>query len=418
MHTVIIGAGFGGIRALNGIAKDPKQRITLVDRNDYNFFPPLIYQVAAGFLAPSDISYPLRKFITGKANVRYRQGSLQAIDTTRQVITLDNGELHYDRLVLAIGAEPNFFGNVNIAQHALPMKSLRDALSIRNHLLHQFNQAASVDKKSRESYVNIVIAGGGPSGVELAGVLSEIRMDIFKHEYPELQSSKGGISLVTADPVLLAPMQQKSQQYAKQQLQNYGVALTFDDTVSDYDATTVTLGSGRQIPAKTLIWTAGVRCHRIEGLNDDDYGRGQRLVVDQHLRLPHYDNIYAIGDIALATHEPNYAAGHPQLGQVAMSQGIYLGRYLRGATDKPYVYKHRGDMAMIGRMKAVADLKSFSVTGFMAWLSWVWVHIIALITVRNRIATAYDWMIAFFTCNQSLRMGITPDVTKLPDRKI
>lgn len=407
MHTVIIGAGFAGLRAMNRLAKDASQRITLIDRHDYNFFPPLIYQVAAGFLAPSDISYPLRKYIVGNDNVRYRQGIFQGLDTQRNTVMLDNGEVTYDRLVLAIGAEPNYFGNANIEKHAFAMKRLSEALHIRNRLLQQFNYAATLPKAERAPYLRIVIAGGGPSGVELAGVLSEIRNDIFANEYPELEQALSVIELITADPHLLMPMREKSQRYAKERLEQYGVNITFSDPVADYDGTTIRLASGKEIRAKTLIWTAGVKCPRIDGLQDADIGRGNRLLVDEHLRLINHDNIYALGDIAVCHHDKNYPDGYPQLGQVAMSQGTYLGNNLRRKRPKPYVYKHRGDMAMIGRMRAVADINGFSFNGFVAWVTWVWIHIIALSTNKNRIATTYNWMISFFTRNQSMRMEIT-----------
>ncbi len=407
MNTVIIGAGFGGLRVTNELCKDKSQEITLIDRLDYSFFPPLIYQVAAGFLAPSDISYPLRKYLANKNNVRYRQGILQSIDTKKNIIQLDNGAVHYDRLVLAIGAESNYFGNANIEKYAFPMKRLSEALHIRNRLLQQFNYAATLPESERIPYLRIVIAGGGPSGVELAGVLAEVRNDIFDREYPEFSKSSGGIELITADPALLMPMSKKSHEYAKEQLEQYGVNLTFSDPVKDYDGTTVTLVSGKKIKAKTMIWAAGVMCKQIEGLKDEDRAPGNRLFVNENLKLINYDNIYAIGDIALCQHDNNYPNGHPQLGQVAMSQGNYLGKNLRSTTPKPYVYKHRGDMAMVGRLKAVADIEKTSFNGFFAWITWVWVHIIALATAKNRIATTYNWMIAFFTRNQSMRMEIT-----------
>lgn len=407
MHTVIIGAGFAGLRTMNHLAKDRSQRITLIDRHDYNFFPPLIYQVAAGFLAPSDISYPLRKYIAGSGNVHYRQGILQGIDTQRNCVMLDNGELLYDRLVLAIGAEPNYFGNVNIEKYAFPMKRLSEALHIRNRLLQQFNYAATLPTSERAPYLKVVIAGGGPSGVELAGVLSEIRNDIFAREYPEFGADIGNIELITADPELLMPMSAKSQQYAKIKLEQYGVKMTFSDPVKDYDGLTVTLFSGKTLQAKTMIWTAGVKCTRIDGLNDADFHRSNRLLVDAHLRLVNHDNIYALGDIAICHSDKKYPDGHPQLGQVAMSQGNYLGDNLRRKNPRPYAYKHRGDMAMIGRLKAVADIHSINFKGFSAWLAWVWIHIIALSTNKNRIATTYNWMISFFTRNQSMRMEIT-----------
>lgn len=405
-HTVLLGAGFAGIRCLEQLAKHCNDRITLIDRNDYHFFPPLIYQVSAGFLAPSDISYPLRKFIADDAHVYYRQGNLLSIDAVAKVVTLDTGEITYDRLIIAIGADTNYFGKDEIKAHALPMKTINDALSIRNHLLAQFNYAASLPVAEREPYLTIVIAGGGPSGVELAGVMSEIRLNILHKEYPELLDNIGGITLVTADPVLLPPMSEKAQAYAKSQMQDFKVELIFSDPVENYDGYEVRLKSGKVLYTHNLIWTTGVICRPIEGLNEADYGRGKRLLVDEHLALVNHQDIYAIGDIALATHQEGYQNGHPQLGQVASAQGTYLGKYLSGKTDKPFSYHHSGDMAMIGRLTAVADLKGLHLRGFIGWLSWVIIHILALSTAKNRLATTWNWMIAFFTGNQSFRMSI------------
>ncbi|WP_227679576.1 NAD(P)/FAD-dependent oxidoreductase [Psychrobacter sp. Pi2-51] len=411
-HIVLIGAGFAGIRCLEQLAKYSADRITLVDRNDYHFFPPLIYQVSAGFLASSDISYPLRRFIENYDNVRYRQGNLLRINTKDKVVTLDTGNVSYDRLIIATGAETNYFGNKDIEAHALPMKTIKDALSIRNHMLAQFNYAASLPVAEREPYLSIVIAGGGPSGVELAGVMSEIRLYTLHKEYPELLENVGGITLVTADPVLLAPMSAEAQRYTQLQMEKFKVDLVFSDPVARYDGHIVTLKSGKTLHTHNLIWTAGVTCEPINGLNPDDYGRGNRLVVNSHLALQHHKDIYALGDIALATHDDNYPNGHPQLGQVASSQGTYLGKYLSDKTVEPFQYKHSGDMAMIGRLTAVADIKGMHLKGIIAWLAWVVIHILSLSTAKNRLATTWNWMTAFLTGNQSFRMGIQPHEDK------
>lgn len=407
-HIVLIGAGFAGIRCLEQLAKYSADRITLVDRNDYHFFPPLIYQVSAGFLASSDISYPLRRYISNYDNVRYRQGTLLSINPKDKTITLDTGEISYDRLIIAKGAETNYFGNQELAMHALPMKTIKDALSIRNHMLSQFNYAASLPVAEREPYLSIVIAGGGPSGVELAGVMSEIRRYTLHKEYPELLDNIGGITLVTADPVLLAPMSESSQQYTKLQMEKFRVDLIFSDPVKSYDGHMVTLQSGQTLHTHNLIWTAGVTCDFIQGLDTEDYGQGKRLLVDSHLSLINHNDIYALGDIALATHDEAYPKGHPQLGQVASSQGTYLGKYLSGKTEKAFHYKHSGDMAMIGRLTAVADINGSHLKGFIAWFAWVVIHILSLSTAKNRLATTWNWMVAFFTGKQSFRMSIEP----------
>lgn len=409
-HTVIVGAGFGGIRCLKDLMHDTSRRITLVDRNDYNFFPPLIYQVAGGFLPPSDISYPLRKFIAGNDHVRYRQGTLVSVNPTAKTITLDSGVLSYDELVIATGAEVNYFGNTNLEKHSLPMKKLTDALAIRNTLLKQMDIASRLPADERAPYLTIVIAGGGPSGVELAGVLGDVARNAFEKEYPELLGSGAKILMITGDPVLLKPFSEQSQAYARKEMENYGIELMFNKIVKNYDGETVTLASGETIASKTLIWTAGVTCHKLDGFKDEDYAHGNRLKVNPQLCLPDYEDIYVIGDYAMCTSDSNYPKGHPQLGQVANEQGAYLADLLKKsdkANAAPFAFKNHGNMAMIGRGKAVADT-SKHMEGFIAWAAWAVVHVWKLNTAKNRIATMWDWMISFITGNQSFRMSFTP----------
>ncbi|MDO4643476.1 MAG: NAD(P)/FAD-dependent oxidoreductase [Cardiobacteriaceae bacterium] len=409
---VILGGGFAGVNLARIMGKQAAYSITLVDQNNYNFFPPLIYQIAAGFMSPSDISYPFRKLFNKKKNIRFRQGRVTRIDPVEKRVFLEHGSVDYDVLVIALGSQPNYFGNTDLAQHAYTMKSISDALAIRNNILAQLEEACNVEKSERDPYLHLVVAGGGASGVELTGILAEMRRDIFSKDYPELAGDHGHLTLVTADPVLLPPMREVSQRYTEEALKKLGVDIICSDPVTAYDGNTIVLQSGKTIAAKSLIWTAGVTAVKLDGIPVDCYGRGSRLKVDRQLRVQGLDDVYAMGDCALVEGDPDYPNGHPQLGQVAMAQGKYLGKYF-GQSDKPFVYKHRGDMAMIGRLSAVADMPSGrSIQGVIAWFLWVIVHILALVTFKNRVAATYDWSIAFLTKNQAMRMNIQPSPPK------
>ena len=408
-HTVIIGGGFAGVNLARELARSADHRITLIDKNNYNFFPPLIYQVAAGFMSPSDISYPFRKLFNRRPNARFRQGEVRRIDSAECRVYLQHGgSVDYDLLVIATGTRPNFFGNQEIERPAYAMKTLGDALAIRNNILARLEAACALPPAERAPYLHFVVAGGGASGVELTGIFAEMRRDIFNKDYPELQGEHSRLTLVTADPVLLPPMSASAQRYTAAELHRLGADVICNDRVTGYDGHTVRLESGRSIAAKSLIWTAGVTARRTDGIPDECYTRGNRLRTDRQLRVIGLDNVYALGDCALVEGDPAYPNGHPQLGQVAKAQGKYLGKAL-GRSDKAFVYKHRGDMAMIGRLSAVADMPGGrSLQGMIAWFIWVVVHILALVTFKNRIAATYNWSIAFLTKNQAMRMNIQP----------
>ena len=412
-HTVIIGGGFAGVNLARELARSADHRITLIDKNNYNFFPPLIYQVAAGFMSPSDISYPFRKLLNRQPRARFRKGTVTRVDTKAKRVFLEQGgSLEYDILIVALGAQPNYFGNREVEQNAYTMKTIGDALAIRNNILAQLEAACAQPPQARAPYLHFVVAGGGASGVELTGILAEMRRDIFDKDYPELEGEHGKLTLVTADPVLLPPMREVSQRYTAAALQKLGVDIIYNDPVTAYDGQTITLKSGNTIEAKSLIWTAGVTAVKLAGFADSCYARGNRLRVDRNLRVIGLEDVYALGDCAMVEGDPDYPNGHPQLGQVAKAQGKYLGKYFE-REGKPFAYKHKGDMAMIGRLSAVADLPGGrSVHGVIAWIIWVIVHILALVTFKNRVAAIYDWSIAFLTKNQAMRMNIQPSPPK------
>jgi len=415
MKVVIIGGGFAGINLALDLANKDQFEVTLVDKNNYNFFPPLIYQVATAFLEPSSISYPFRKLFSGKDNLHFRLGELQKVKADEKRIVLNNGELDYDYLVFATGAETNYFGMENVKAKAIPMKTLDDAIEMRNRLLQQMEQASiCIDPEETKRLLTIVIAGGGPTGVEVSGMFAEMRNGILRKEYPELAGKGSEIYLVDGGHALLAPMSEKSQQNTYDDLRKLGVKIMLNCHVKDYVNDMVIFDNGQEIETKNLIWAAGVTAKVFEGIPTESYGRGRRMIVDEHNKVQGVDGIYAIGDTCIQQTDPNFPGGHPQVAQVAIQQGKKLAKNLRliadGKQPEAFGYFDKGSMAIIGKNKAVVDLPKPKVhfKGFFAWLIWLFIHLLSLITYRNRIRTFYNWMIAYLTKDQSLRMIIKP----------
>ncbi len=417
-HIVIIGGGFAGINLVRRLANDSRFQVTLVDLNNYNFFPPLLYQVATGFLEVSNISYPFRKLLQGRSNVRFRMAELVGIVANENKVILSTGELSYDYLVLATGTETNYFGNENVRKNAIPMKTVDDALDMRNRLLLAAEKATiTSDPVERKKLSTIVIAGGGPTGVEIAGMLAEMRMYILKKDYPEFNPDNMTIYLVDGAPVLLAPMSKEAQDYALDALTRLGVEVKLNKLVKDYVDDTVIFADGETITTKLLFWTAGVTSKVFDGIPKESFGKGRRLLVDEFNQVQGLQNIYAIGDTCLQTTDPNWPQGHPQLAQVAIQQGTNLAKNFRlmekGEKMNAFAYHDKGSMAIIGRSKAAADFPKpeMHIKGFIAWAAWLFVHLFSLINYRNRIVTMYNWTISYFTRDQSLRMIIRPRKT-------
>ncbi|MBE0390807.1 NAD(P)/FAD-dependent oxidoreductase [Flavobacterium sp. PL002] len=416
MEIVIIGGGFAGLNLAKELLNQKGIHVTLVDKNNYNFFPPLIYQVATAFLEPSSISYPFRKFFAGKKNLQFRLGKLQSVVPAENKIILHNGELHYDQLVFATGAETSYFGMENVKKNAIPMKTLNDAIEMRNTILKNLEKAAICkDIRKRRAYMTIVVAGGGPTGVEVSGMFAEMKKSIFLKEYPELATAASNIYLVDGGNALLAPMSKESQQDTYDALTGLGVVVKLNVQVVDYKDDTVFMSNGDTIQTKNLIWAAGVSAKVFEGIPTESYGRGKRMATDAFNKVNATNNIYAIGDTCIQTTDTDFPNGHPQVAQVAIQQGINLAKNFKLMMDKkpfvPFKYNDKGSMAIIGKNKAVVDLPKpkMHFKGFFAWAIWLFVHLISLITYRNRIKTFYNWMIAYFASDQSLRMIIRPD---------
>lgn len=420
-RIVIVGGGFAGLNLAGSLAKNKNFDITLVDKNNYNFFPPLIYQVSTGFLDPSSISYPFRNLFLNKKNVHFFMGELLHIASAKSKIILDSGELEYDKLIIATGTKTNYFGLENLQKHAIPMKTLEDALNMRNLLLQRLEKATKIkDSSMRLPWITMVIAGGGPTGVEISGIFAELRNRRIREEFPELVGAGGRIYLVNGGNELLSPMSEKSQKYTLEKLQKMGVEVMLNTRVVDYDGEKVVMKDGSHIYSKNLIWATGVTASRFDGLPEESYGHSNRLKVDAHNKVEGTTNIYAVGDTCIQTCDADYPLGHPQLAQVAIQQGKNLAKNLKNELEnkpqKPFKYKDKGSLAIIGGNKAVADLPKLHFNGLTAWFIWVFVHLFGLINYRNRWRTFYNWSLDYFSDNQDLRLILRPDRRKSPKK--
>lgn len=418
--VVIIGGGFAGVNLAKKLAGNESFDITLVDKNNYNFFPPLLYQVATGYLETSNITYPFRKLFRGKKNFMFRLGELEEVLPEQKQVILSTGPVNYDYLVFATGCETNYFGMDNVAKHAIPMKTVADALQMRNTLLERLEEASrSADPVERKKLLTVVVAGGGPTGVEISGMFAEMKRTILAKDYPELKGAGGEIHLVDGLKSVLAPMSEKSQQYTYDTLTKMGVKVKLNVMVKDFVNDTVHFADGSTIEAKNLIWAAGVTAMTFKGMPEQAYGKGKRLQVDEFNKVKGLEDIYAIGDTCIQLTDPGFPQGHPQLAQVALQQGDNVGenmiRVEENQFPKAFSYVDKGTMAIIGRNKAVADLPKPKLffSGFIAWVMWLFIHLISLINSGNRIKTLYNWMIAYFTKDQSLRMIVRPASKKL-----
>lgn len=412
-HIVIVGGGFAGINLTKSLVNDKRFRVTLVDKNNYHFFPPLIYQVATSFIQASNISYPFRKMFANDKNVNYHMGELVKVVPDENYIETDTGNITYDYLVLALGTESNFFGMENVRKCALPMKTIDEALYLRNYMLLTLEEAArNHDIKQAQKLQNVVIAGGGPTGVELAGMIAEMGRHIAEKEYPEIKLGLSNLYLIDALPTLLSPMSKVAQETAYNKLEKLGVKILLNVSVKDYVDNKVILSDGKTIETETLIWTSGVIGREVPGIPEESIGKGRRLMVDAYNKVNNTANIYALGDIALQLTEEKYPKGHPQLAQVAIQHARNLGENLKRIDKKqelkPFKYNDKGSMAIISKFNAVVDLPKFSFKGFIAWLTWLFIHIIPLIGFSSKMRLALDWLRLFITNNPSIRLVLQP----------
>lgn len=412
--VVIVGGGFAGLNLAKQLSGSEHYEVVVVDRNNYHFFPPLLYQISTAFIEASNISYPFRKMFQNRENIRFYMGSLLNVVPESNTVVTDNGVINYDYLVLAMGTETNFFGNENVIKYALPMKTIDEGLNIRNHILLNLEKAIrSPLPADRSRLATIVIAGGGPTGVEMAGMMAEMGRNIASRDYPEASGRAGHIYLIDGGPTLLGPMSKKAQQEAYNVLEKLGVKILLNTLVKDYVDENVILSNGESIPASTLIWASGVVAREVGGLAKESITRGRRIVVDEVNQVTGYSNIFAIGDQCFQTADKAFPNGHPQLAQVAIQQGTLLAKNLKklaeNKTMKPFVYNDKGSMAIISKFKAVVDLPRGFMRGFIAWLVWLFIHIIPLVGFRNKAKLAFNWIWSFLTNDPTLRLIIRPN---------
>jgi len=410
-RIVIIGGGFAGLTMARKLAKSDYQ-VVLIDKNNYHQFQPLFYQVAMAGLEPSSIVFPLRKSFQKNPNVFIRVTEVRAVEPALNRLQTDLGIVNYDHLVIATGADTNFFGNEHIAQNAIPMKSVSEALYLRNRILDDYEKALSVtDYEDRQSYVDIVIVGGGPTGTEVAGALAEMRKFVLPKDYGELDTQEIDIILIEGAPRLLPGMSEDASQKALDFLKDLQVEVKLNTMVTDYDGDVVNLQNGDSIRARKVIWAAGVKGNIIEGMPEELIVKGNRVQVDRYHRVKGMENIYAIGDISYME-ENEFPDGHPQVAQVALQHGENLAKnFLKPGKARQFHYKDLGSMATIGRKKAVADLPNIKFQGAFAWLVWLFIHLYQLVGVRNRVVVFLNWIWNYVFYDQSLRLIIKPKIT-------
>ena len=411
MKVVIIGAGFGGLKLARKLNNKAGFEVVLVDKFNYHQFQPLFYQVATAGLDASNISFPLRKVFQHSKNVRIRLAELKLVVPPENKIITDAEEISYDVLVLATGADTNFFGNTQLADKAFPMKSTVEALQLRYRLLQNLEHALTIkDETELQSLMNIVVVGGGPTGVEVSGALAEMKKYILPKEYPELDFSKMNIYLLEGAAKTLASMSEKSAIDSTKYLKRLGVEVRTNTLVKDYDGSEVELNDGTKIPASTVIWAAGIKGNIPEGIAKNLIARGNRIKIDRRCKVEGYNNIYAIGDLAYME-TPKYLNGQPQVAPVAMQQAAMLAENLvrterKSAKFYDFEYHDKGSMATVGRNLAVVDIPRprLHFGGFIAWMIWMGLHLMLILGVKNRFFVFSNWLYNYFTYDQNLRL--------------
>ncbi|WP_053971713.1 NAD(P)/FAD-dependent oxidoreductase [Mangrovimonas sp. ST2L15] len=411
-RVVVVGGGFAGINIVKKLANKPVQ-VILIDKRNYHTFQPLLYQVSSAGLEADAIAYPLRKFIKRYKNSFFRLAEVHRVVSEENRIETSIGDITYDYLVLALGTKTNYFGNETIQKFGMPMKTVPQALNIRSLILQNFEKAAIEDDLEEvKALLSFVIVGGGPTGVELAGAIAELKNQILPRDYRDLNSDLMEIHLLEGSDRVLPPMSQNASKKAEKFLKRLGVQVHCNTFVKNYDGVKVTTNTDLKLESETLIWAAGVTCRTVEGLRDECYTeRNNRLKVNEYNQVLGYDNIFALGDIA-SMESKDYPKGHPQVAQPAIQQGSLLGKNLlklmAGKSMKKFKYIDKGSMATIGRNKAVVDLKPYKFGGFFAWFIWMFVHLMALVGFRNRVITFFNWVYNYINFDKASRLIIRP----------
>lgn len=407
--AIIIGAGFAGIQLARNIDSDLFD-VLLIDKINHHQFQPLFYQVATSQIEPSSISFPIRYVFQNKKNIEIRLAEVLGINNEKKLINTNIGDFNYDVLVISIGCKTNFFGNKEIEENAFTLKSTYEAIEIRNHILKTFEDIISADGIEKEYLQNLVIVGAGPTGVELAGAFSEIRKYNLPKDYPNIDFSKFNIMLVEGSKNTLNNMSENSKKVSEKYLREMGVILYKETYVKNYDGFNLTLSTGEIIKTKTVIWAAGVTGNTLNGLAKEVYTAGNRIKVDRSNKVIGLENIYAIGDIA-SMETPLYPTGHPQVANVAINQAKNLASNLtaisKNKVQKEFEYKDLGSMATVGRNKAVVDIGTIRMKGYFAWLIWMFLHLMLILSVKNKLIIFINWAWAYVTKNSSLRLILT-----------
>jgi NADH dehydrogenase len=418
--VVIVGGGFAGLKLARKLMKKDFQ-VILLDKNNYHQFQPLFYQVATAGLEPSAISFPLRKIFHHSKNVVFRMAEVQRIDVNQNRLYSDIGHIDYDHLILAMGGDTNYFGSKSIEYYATPMKTVSEALYIRNKVISNYERAINIEKVEHRKYLmNVVIVGGGPTGVELAGAMAELRNNVLPIDYPELNFHNMKVVLIEAGPELLGSMSPESKSHALKYLQELGVDVMLNTQVKDYDGQIVSLSDDVFLETQTLLWAAGIKPNIIDGLSLEHYAPNGRIYVDSYSQIIDCPGVYALGDVSLLTEE-KYPKGHPQVAQVALQQAERLANNLidaqKGKALKPFRYKDLGSMATIGKKRAVVDLPFIKFQGLLAWLTWLFVHLMAILGVKNRLFVFLNWSWNYLSFDPSLRLLIKPKYVRESERK-
>ncbi len=410
-RVVIVGGGLGGLRLAEDLYGSGMQ-VVLIDKNNFHQFPPLIYQIASAGIDPSSISFPFRQIFRKRKDFYFRMAEARMVDTEKKILQTSIGKIDYDYLVLAAGATTNFFGNKNIEEWAIPMKTVPEAMGLRNALLSNFERALTcATEEERQELLNVVIVGGGATGVEIAGALSEMKRYVIPYDYPDMDSSLMHIYLIEAGDRLLAGLSQESSQKAYDFLKSMGVDIQFGKMVTDYRDHKVIMKDGTEIPTRTFLWVSGIRANAMPGIDESHLGRGFRFKVDEFNRIPGVEDVFAIGDQCLQTSDAAYPNGHPQVAQVAIQQAKNLAKNLKridkGADSSQltaFHYNNLGSMATIGRNKAVVEIGKFRSQGFFAWVLWLVVHLRSILGVKNKVMVLLNWLWKYVSYNDSIRM--------------
>ncbi|UAB80872.1 NAD(P)/FAD-dependent oxidoreductase [Marixanthomonas sp. SCSIO 43207] len=411
-RVVVIGGGFAGISFIKKIKNEPIQ-IVLFDKNNYHTFQPLLYQVSTSGLEPDSIAYPLRKIFRKNKNFHFRLAEVNYINKEKKEIETSIGNLTYDYLVIATGTKTNYFGNQNIEQNSMPMKTVPQALNIRSLMLQNIEKAdMTEDPEERKRLLNFVIAGAGPTGVELAGALAEFKSGILEDDYTEMNEAEMQVHLLEGMDRVLPPMSEKSSKMAQDFLERLGVHVHLNTMIEDYDGKIVTTKEGKSFETEAFIWAAGVTGNPVKGIDGASLmEKINRYYVNEYSKVEGTDAIFALGDIALMETE-DYPKGHPQVAQPAIQQGKHLGenfkRLLRNKPLKPFEYFDKGTMATVGRNKAVVDIKKMHLGGFIAWFIWMFIHLWFLVGFRNRVVTFFNWTYNYISYDRAARLIIRP----------